>query len=292
MSASQPNEPETAFDIGSEITDFTLLKPRHQALRDSSGEIILPNPKDFVVIKQEGNSVKLDRGAQPWLAGMHAAVHTEATVTRDSLPTSDVLLALYGRLSTILQPGNAPLVVDALAMKGLVLPASNRWREALSTALLGNWADPLEQHGRLSPDALGVLKSEARALHRGLVPLWKRRTRHGRVLSLDAALGDGLSLYDLVPADVDLLTHTPGGVFEDERLNAVLRALESAERQVVFAYAEGAGTTWTEAAEAVGAADPEAFGERVRRKAKRLAAEQRRRTTQRVSTSRAPELRG
>ena len=46
--------------------------------------------------------------------------------------------------------------------------------------------------------AVGVLKAEAQLLHPQLVPLWRRRTRHGRVLSLDAALEDGLSLYDLV----------------------------------------------------------------------------------------------
>jgi hypothetical protein len=43
----------------------------------------------------------------------------------------------------------------------------------------------------------------------------------------------------------------------------------------------GEGTTWAEAATSAGAPDPEAFGERVRRKAKRLAAEQRRRAAQR-----------
>ncbi|MER5720382.1 hypothetical protein [Streptomyces sp. NPDC002132] len=60
--------------------------------------------------------------------------------------------------------------------------------------------------------------------------IWRRRTRHGRVLSLDADLG-GLSLYDLVAADIDLLTHTTGGIFDDARLNAVLRTRE-AERSV------------------------------------------------------------
>ncbi|MEH0415976.1 hypothetical protein [Streptomyces sp. B21-083] len=45
--------------------------------------------------------------------------------------------------------------------------------------------------------------------------------------------------------------------------------------------AEGEGTTWTEAAAAVGASAPDAFGERVRRKAKLLGAEQRRRGRQR-----------
>ncbi|MCX4862455.1 hypothetical protein [Streptomyces canus] len=107
------------------------------------------------------------------------------------------------------------------------------------------------------------------------------RTRHGRVLSLDAKMGDGLSLHDLVAADVDLLARTLGRVFADERLNRVLRALTPDERQVVYAYAEGEGTTWTEAAAYAEAADPEAFGERVRRKAKRLATEQARRTAQR-----------
>ncbi|MFE6892015.1 hypothetical protein [Streptomyces sp. NPDC057694] len=124
---------------------------------------------------------------------------------------------------------------------------------------------------------MGALKAEARQVHRQLVPLWRRGTRHGRVLSLDAELGDNLSLYDLVADDVDYLAHTAGGVFQDDRLNRVLRDMNPAERQVVFAYAEGEGTTWTEAAVHAGALDAEAFGERVRRKAKRLAAEQARR---------------
>ncbi|MFF0094848.1 hypothetical protein ACFYSF_33565 [Streptomyces canus] len=105
------------------------------------------------------------------------------------------------------------------------------------------------------------------------------------MLSLDADLGGGLSFYDLVAADVDLLSHTAGGSYEDDRLNAVLRGLAPVERQVVFAYAEDDGATWSEAAAAVGAANREAFGERVRRKSKRLAAEQRRRAEQRHAAS-------
>ncbi|MFJ5274548.1 hypothetical protein [Streptomyces sp. NPDC088358] len=49
----------------------------------------------------------------------------------------------------------------------------------------------------------------------------------------------------------------------------------------MFAYVESEGTTWTEAAAGDSATDPETFGERVRRKAKRLAAEQRRRAGKR-----------
>ncbi|MFD5483024.1 hypothetical protein [Streptomyces hawaiiensis] len=176
---------------------------------------------------------------------------------------------------------NCPDEVDSFTARSLVLPCSKRWREAVTTALLGNWSDPLFNDGRLSHTAVGALKAEARAVHRQLVPVWRRGTRRGSVLSLDAGLGDGLSLYDLVAADADLLAHATGCVFEDARLNAVLRGLNEIERRVVFAYAEGEGTTWAEAAATVGSTDPHALGERVRRKAKRLAAEQRRRVEQR-----------
>ncbi|WP_055616344.1 hypothetical protein [Streptomyces phaeochromogenes] len=75
-------------------------------------------------------------------------------------------------------------------------------------------------------------------------------------------------------------------MFADERLNRVLQALTPDEQQVAYAYAyayvyaytEGERTTWMEAAASAGTADPVAFGERVRRKTKRMAAEQRRRT--------------
>ncbi|WP_105973666.1 hypothetical protein [Streptomyces geranii] len=174
-----------------------------------------------------------------------------------------------------------PEAVDALSVDVLTLPSSERWREAVTTALLGDWCEPLLRTGHLPATAFGALRAEARTLHRQLVPEWRRRIRRGRVLSLDAPLGDGLSLYDLVVYEVDFLAHTAGGVFEDERLNAVLRGLDPVERAVVVAYAEGEATTWTEAAAVAGVADPEAFGERVRRKAKRLAAEKQRRSARR-----------
>ncbi|MFF7987681.1 hypothetical protein ACFZDK_53040 [Streptomyces sp. NPDC007901] len=199
-------------------------------------------------------------------------------------PPPDVVFALTARGGVLgnrpLPPGERDAAVDSFGARSLVVPRSERWREAVSTALVGPWCDPLWESGHLPHSALGALKAEARVLHRQLVPVWRRRTRHGRVLSLDAVLG-GISLYDLVAADVDLLTHTTDGVYQDERLDRVLRGLAEAEQQVVFAYAAREGTTWTEAASAVGAAEPEAFGERVRRKAKRPAAEQHRRAAQR-----------
>ncbi|MFJ9083875.1 hypothetical protein ACIRL3_15755 [Streptomyces sp. NPDC102384] len=178
---------------------------------------------------------------------------------------------------------------DLLSRDVLALPCSQRWRTAVSTALVGDWSAPLWQEGLLTSRAIGTLRAEARMVHRQLVPLWRRRTRHGRVLSLDAALGDGLSLHDLVAADTDLLGRIPAGVFEDGRLNTVLRGLSSTERQVVFAYAAGEGATWTEAAAVAGATDPVAFGEHVRRRAKRLAKEQARRAAHQCAWAGSPE---
>ncbi|MDX3696921.1 hypothetical protein [Streptomyces europaeiscabiei] len=206
-------------------------------------------------------------------------------VDNEHCPESDLGRSLYlrGRISGVIEPQTGVTeraLMDEFAAKVLVVPSSTRWREAMSTALLGDWSDPLVQTGHLSDTAVGILRAEARSLHRDLTPLWRRGTRHGRVLSLDANLGDGLSFYDLVAADIDLLARVTGGVIEDDRLNRVLRGLAPAERATVFTYAEHKGTTWTEAAAAAGAGgtDPGGFGERVRRKVKRLAAEQARRT--------------
>ncbi|MFD5015375.1 hypothetical protein [Streptomyces chartreusis] len=194
--------------------------------------------------------------------------------------TSTLLWAMICRRQ-IIAPSRARGSHTKTAARELVLPWNSRWNEAVSTALLGTWCDPLLESGHLPATALGTLRAEARTLHRQLVPIWRRRTRHGRVLSLDADLGDGLSLHDLVRADVDHLTRATDGVCDDERLNRVLRALTIVERQVVFAYAAADGINWTEAAAATGATDPGALDERVRRKATRLAAEQRRRAGQR-----------
>ncbi|MEV5523689.1 hypothetical protein AB0N43_24905 [Streptomyces pseudogriseolus] len=205
-----------------------------------------------------------DRRAPGLVQALRLRTRTAAAVMFDD-PTAAAL-------------NNQPELVDAFATKILVVPSSARWREAISTAVIGSsWCAGLLSTGHLPATALGALKTEARTLHRQLVPLWRRSARHGRVLSLDADLG-GLSLHDLVSAHTDLLTHTAGGVFEDQRLNSVLRCLNPAEQQVVFAFAAEEGTTWAEAAAAIGADNPEALGERIRRKARRLAAEHERRT--------------
>ncbi|MFH9685827.1 hypothetical protein ACH4LE_05785 [Streptomyces sp. NPDC017413] len=246
---------------------FGMVQSRFLVQTPRAGTIVT------MTVIASGDEIRVDE--MPWSGRDH----------NRTAPRPDLVEALICRNVTsgaAVDFGVAPEVqsaaVDSLCRKVLTVPRSSRWREAASTALLSDWDDQLWRTGRLSSRAVGALRAETRAVHRQLVPLWRRRTRHGRVLSLDAGLGSGMSLYELVAADVDLLDRTAGGVYEDARLNGVLRGLKPVERQVLFALAEGEGTTWTEAAAVTGAADPQKLGERVRRKAKRLAAEQRRRT--------------
>ncbi|MFF9100077.1 hypothetical protein ACF1AU_05725 [Streptomyces rubrogriseus] len=197
--------------------------------------------------------------------------------TSELIPQSD-RSALQSRAVQALEARQAALaghdyLVEAFAADVLGLARSARWREAVSTALLGDWAEPLFSGQRLDDAAVTRLRVEARTTHRHLVPLWRRRTRHGRVLLLDTPLGDGLSLHDLASGITDtkapLLEHDP----EDARLAALIRALQPAERAAALAWADPNVRSWTEAAQQAGADDPIAFGERVRRKCRRLAAE-------------------
>ncbi|MGX1266811.1 hypothetical protein [Streptomyces phaeoluteigriseus] len=268
--------PGRNFMVGGDVPTGEILTVQAPALGDPRLLALSPGQQVMAVETADG----LRRTNVP---RERAVMLTEPSVRYahpDLLHACTVRSVISG-CTPVRQSETAADWVEPLAAHTLVLPRSERWNQALTTALLGDWCAPLLTDGFLPATALGALKAEARTLHRQLVPIWRRRTRHGRVLSLDADLGDGLSLHDLVAADTDLFTHTTDGVFEDRRLNAVLNALTEAERRVVFAYAEGEGTTWTEAASAAGATDPIAFGDRVRRKANRLADEQRRRAAQR-----------
>ncbi|WP_409239372.1 hypothetical protein [Streptomyces sp. PA5.6] len=171
-----------------------------------------------------------------------------------------------------------------------VLGLWSGWNEAVSTALLGDWASPLSECGALGPADLERLRRDIRTVHRHLTPLWRRRTYGGRrVLLLETQCGDSLTLRDLLAAGTcpedPLLDLIPG----DRRLARILTALKPGEREVVLALGLRGVETWWEAAEYVGANDPRVSGERVRRKVRRLAAELRRRDAQQ-SPAPAPGL--
>ena len=183
-----------------------------------------------------------------------------------NIPVPDVIQALGAR--------EAALAGDKSTIHSFrsdVLRMWKGWDESISTALLGNWADTLYDQGRLTPDALGRLKSEASVINRQLTPVWRRKLNHARMLLLDTPLGDGLSLYDLVPGQAAAGIGVEAG-FDDPRLTEIMQALSPAERAVTLALAAGGVTTWAEAAVAAGATQPEKVGEQVRRKVKRLAA--------------------
>ncbi|MFF1678805.1 hypothetical protein ACFVYG_22540 [Streptomyces sp. NPDC058256] len=145
-----------------------------------------------------------------------------------------------------------------------------KWGEAVSTALMGDWVDPLLHGGKMGPAAIDDLRAEARTVHRQLTPLWRRRAGGSRVLLLDTPLGDGLTLYDLVASSPDPQDLVHGTLPDDARLANILKTLLPAERTVTLLWAHPAVATWTEAALLARAPNPAAFGERVRRKLKRL----------------------
>jgi hypothetical protein len=82
-------------------------------------------------------------------------------------------------------------------------------------------------------------------------------------------------VFDGIPYSADDLVFGSG--FDDPRVDAVLAKLTVEERRVAMAWACRCTDTWPQAARFVGAIDPEAFGERVRRKLKRLGTEYTRR---------------
>ncbi|MER7812935.1 hypothetical protein [Streptomyces sp900116325] len=182
-----------------------------------------------------------------------------------NIPVPDVIQALGAREAALTGDGST-----IHSFTSDVLGRWSGWNEPVSTALLGNWSDSLYDQGRLTPDALDKLKSEASVINRQLTPVWRRKVNQSRLLLLDTPLGDGLTLYDLVPGQA-----AAEEGFENPRLNEILAVLSPAELAVTLAMAAPGVTTWAEAAMAAGATQPEKVGKRVRRKVKRLAAARR-----------------
>ncbi|MFF9403648.1 hypothetical protein [Streptomyces sp. NPDC014744] len=154
-----------------------------------------------------------------------------------------------------------------------VLGRWSGWRESVSTALLGDWAGTLFRDGRLSPDVLTLLEKDASTVHRQYTPVWDRKIGRKRLLLLDTPLAEGTTLHDL-------LANRPGPEFpssvddlDDPRLQGILRQLTPQYRAVVLALGNPGVSTWAEAAALAGASAPGIYGEKVRRKVKRLAAE-------------------
>lgn len=188
-------------------------------------------------------------------------------------PVPDVVRALNARQAALTGDSAS---VETFTREGLGFWSG--WREPVSTALIGTWADPLFSEGRLSPDALKSLRHEARTLNQQLTPLWRRKLNADRLWSLDFSFGDGMTTYDVVASGPDPFEVLTGTLPDEPRIAAVLAQLAPIERAVAMAWANTRTTTWTEAAAIVTELDtllviglnPSTLGTRVRRKLQRL----------------------
>ncbi|MFB4298463.1 hypothetical protein [Actinomadura sp. NTSP31] len=163
-----------------------------------------------------------------------------------------------------MEPGNL-LDKAAHILAGRTGP---QWREAADTALL-SW--PASGRRNTVHGGMGWLRAQIHQAHRQLTPIWRRKSGHQRVLLLDTPFGEsGATLHDLVSGSPPPDELALGAVPDDPRLAAVLDALTRQERMVVLAWAHWQPNTWAEAAMLARATDPVAYGERVRRKLKRL----------------------
>ncbi|MFJ3858891.1 hypothetical protein ACIPRL_21905 [Streptomyces sp. NPDC090085] len=166
------------------------------------------------------------------------------------------------------------VTVDAFSRDWLGLADAEGWRTAVENALLGEWVHHLGSGMLHDPTLRNLLYRHTCIEHKHLQPLWERRVSGRRLRLLHDPVGDGLELADVAidhrrPEDALLL-----GELEDSRLITVLRGLTPQEVEVATAWASDPGATWAEAAAMLRHGDPEAFGERVRRKLKRLGARQ------------------
>ncbi|MFI0035465.1 hypothetical protein ACH4NS_08275 [Streptomyces mutabilis] len=155
-------------------------------------------------------------------------------------------------------------IVDQLITEWLCLPLSEQWRDAVEMALMDGALSP----DRIDESCLGLLRTLARAERLRLAPLWMRRALGGRLVLLSEQTG--IDATDHQSPEAVLLNSE----FDDERLSFVLGGLTEQERRLVQIWA-GLGGSWGEAASSQGL-DVKA-GERVRRKVRRLGAEQIRR---------------
>ncbi|WP_217144777.1 hypothetical protein [Streptomyces sp. AC627_RSS907] len=292
-----PTSIAQSFTDGQALSDTQQCQPGGEELQDSQ-EASLPalhfRPDGTIFV-----AVTADADGPPPCEGPYGSGLAASPFAPESL------LSLERKRDSFDAPGHVPLA-QALWAREAVLRGSREmlreyvtgslglwsgWEEAVSTALMGDWTAPVANGLVLDVSNLDMLRREIRTLHAQLQPLWRRRTggllRRGhrtegkRVILLESPLTESLTLRDLLaettcPED-PLLDKIPG----DPRLVAILNALEPTEREVVLALGLPGVETWPEAAEYVGAAHPSDFAEHVRRRVRRLVAEQRRRNTQR-----------
>lgn len=185
----------------------------------------------------------------------------EAFTTREA-----VMAALMARNACI--EGDTA-AVDEFSRTWLNLGRPQAWRAAVEMALLGDWVKALGQHLRDDAEIMELLHRHTEREHRLLQPLWERKSGGRTVRLLEDPVASGVSLRDVITDDRRPEDGLLRGETEDSRILAVLADLTPAEGAVAMAYSTQR-MTWPQAAALVGADDPDAFGNRVRRKLRRL----------------------
>ena len=161
----------------------------------------------------------------------------------------------------------------------LDLHASPERIEAVNAALLEEGWDA----GIPDDPAYLIADLRKRTARQGRVlrPIWETRLNRRPVGMLDEPVctsnGTLLTVADLVPGAQSAEDLVLASELEEQRLRRVLNRLKPDELLVTNVYAQRSELTWAEAARVAGAADPAAVGERIRRKLKRLGAEDERR---------------
>lgn len=168
--------------------------------------------------------------------------------------------------------------VDAFSHTWLGLARPQKWREAVEMALLGDWVETLGSGSMNDPSITDLLDRHSKAEHRRLLPLWERRVRGKYTALLDGPVGDGLTLSDVLPGgrSPEALLDDP---FTDDRISAVLDQLPDEDAEFALKWA-CTGDSWPVTAGGTGR--EAAYGERVRRKLKRLGSEYARRQVERI----------
>ncbi|MCI3240889.1 hypothetical protein [Streptomyces spinosisporus] len=158
--------------------------------------------------------------------------------------------------------------VDEFSRVWLGIRQPEQWREAVEMALLGDWVHQLGRAVRDDPGVMELLRRDTQREHRRLQPLWERKVNGRRTNLLSQPVGTDLTLHDLL-----IESHTPEsealrGELEDSRISTVLRHLTSDEARVAATWAEVSDISWHQAALHAGLVAT--YGERVRRRLKRL----------------------
>ncbi|MFJ6384651.1 hypothetical protein ACIQI7_32175 [Kitasatospora sp. NPDC092039] len=197
----------------------------------------------------------------------------------DWTPTRETLLAALSARWAAIEGDHA--TVDNFTRDILGHTRPERWRDAVTSMLLGDWVDRLGSY-LTDPELLEILRANTAAERRRWTPLWDRKTggfrwrgpngvvrerSAERVWLLETPNRDGVTLRDVLPDRAAADALTLDRCLANRRIDAVFRSLDAMEASVASLWAIRKGS-WADAALDLGLAAE--VGDRVRRKLSRI----------------------